>query len=114
MSIFELEAKDHEDYQIWMQDIREQINRNVSNKSEFYCFNFQNSESHANGKFAWEQPREPSKRYSTLGASMRSSISTTPTLGDELTGDIPQISVQDLRISQELMISPIVLLPHKR
>ena len=97
-----------------MLDVKEKIRKNISNKSEFYCFNFLSSESNPNGKFAREQSKELTKRYSTLRSSMRSSISTNPTLEDELPEDIPQISIQDLRISQELLVSPIVLLPHTR
>ena len=114
MSIFELSDKDQEEYQSWMQDIREQISKNVDSKSSIYCFNFDTSEPVPNQRYAWEQAREPIKRFSTLGFSMRSSVSTTPTLTDEVVEDIPEISDHDLRISQELMISPIVLLPHKR
>ena len=114
MSIFEISEKDIEDYENWMDFARNEISRNVGNKTSFYSFDFNNSEPMGNGKFCWEKPKEPSKRMSTLRVSMRSSLSTLPTLGEELTEDIPRISDLDQRISQELIISPIVLLPHKR
>ena len=114
MSIFELSERDKQEYQSWMQDIREQISENVDSKSGTYCFNFDTSEPIPNRKYAWEQAREPAKRLSTIRFSMRSSVSTNPTLTDELIEDIPEISEHDLRISQELMLCPIVLLPHKR
>lgn len=114
MSIFELSDQDSQDYQTWMQDIRGQIAENVNSKSNVYCFNFELSEPKPDSRFTWEQTLEPPKRFSTIGFSMRSSMTTSPSWNEEVIEDIPEISEHDLRISQELMISPIVILPHKR
>lgn len=114
MSIFDFTEKDEEDYHNWMNFVRDSINQNVEDKSAFYCFNFSISEPIGATNFIWEQSKEPAKRLSTAFSMMRSSLSTLPTLGEELTEEIPRISDFDLRISQELAVSPIVMLPHRR
>ena len=111
MSLFDLEEQDMIEYQDWMQGIRKQISQTVNEKSSFYSFNFTSGEPNPDGRICWEQTKEITKRLSTL---RRSTVSTMFTSGEELTEDIPNISDLELRISQELMASPIVLLPHKR
>lgn len=114
MSIFDFDDKEQQDYSNWMHMVRENINKTVEDKSLFYSFNFSTSEPLATKKYVWEQSKEPAKRLSTAISMMRSSLSTLPTLGDDMVEDIPRISDFDLRISQELAVSPIVLLPHRR
>jgi hypothetical protein len=114
MSIFDFGDKEQQDYSNWMHMVRENINKTVEDKSLFYSFNFSTSEPLATEKYAWEQSKEPAKRLSITRSMMRSSLSTLPTLGDDTVEDIPRISDFDLRISQELAVSPIVLLPHRR
>lgn len=114
MSLFDLTEKDIQDYHSWMETIRQSISQNVEDKSNFYSFNFSTSEPIGDAKYVWEQSKEPVKRLSQAMSMMRSSLSTLPTLGDELTEDIPEISDFDLRISQDFSIGPMVLPSHKR
>lgn len=114
MSIFDLTDRDRQEYQEWISNVREQIYQNVESKSLYYCFSFVLSEPALNGNISWELPKDASKRLSTLGGSFRSSRSTVPTLEDEILEDIPEISNFEMRISQELNESPIVLQPHRR
>ncbi|OMJ91037.1 hypothetical protein SteCoe_6502 [Stentor coeruleus] len=111
MSLFDLTEKDIQDYHDWMNTIRLSINQNIEDKSNFYSFNFSTSEPIGDAKYMWEKTKEPIKRLSQVMSMMRSSLSTLPTLGDELTEDIPEISNFDLRISQDFSIGPIVLSP---
>lgn len=114
MSIFDLNDQDIEEYKEWVQYVKNEVENKIQNKTMAYSFDFKNSQPIQNGTFHWEQNKDQTKRLSNLRGSMRSSLSTLPTLGEELTGDIPEIMDFDQRISQELSITPIVLLPHKR
>jgi hypothetical protein len=111
MSLFDLNDSDMEDIQIWMAGVRDAISQFVDSKQHEYSFNFASAEPIPDGVYEWDNTVELEKRKSTL---MRSSVSTVPTLGEEMTEEIPRISDFEFRISQELAASPIMLLPHKR
>ena len=114
MSIFDLTDQDRKEYEKWIANIHEQLNQHTEAKSLYYFFSFTTSEPIPNSKISWELPIDATKRFSTIGGSFRSSYSTIPTLENEILEDIPEISNLEMRVSQELTVSPIVLLPHKR
>ena len=114
MSIFDLTEQDYKHYQDWILNIREQINQHAESKSLYYCFSFISSEPIPNGKISWELPKDATKRLSTIGGSLRSSLSTVPTLENELLEDIPEISSFEMRLSQELNETLTAPPPNKR
>ena len=110
MIIFEWNKQERKDYENWMMYTRDQIKDNILAKSLLWSYNFTTDESQDSHKYEWEEPVTVCPRQS----SIRTTLSTLPTLCEEETlEEIPSISETDLRLTLELLKTPIIILPHR-
>ena len=110
MILFEWNEQEIQDYQNWMLYTKDQIKDNILAKSLHWSYNFISDEAQATSQYKWEEPVPVCPRQS----STRTTLSTLPTLCEEETLEaIPSISESNLRITLELLRTPIVILPYR-